>query len=277
VQINALLLPPGKMELAFNFGLSSSATDLPIIVTLIDPSDTQQTINTLGIAQIENRNYVSALTATLGLPYDSQVSLNFPFNSKNIFSGTAVNGELTENRNTSNSNLGDIGVTLLKTIAKEKGRRPDLIARLSIDFDTGKTNSAGLGSGSEAVEYTLGLGATKRQDPLVFSYQLTHTISETKDDLFRAGDVTELSLGAILAASPYTSIKLSFSQSVIGKSTIEGEKIDQLNRAPASVSLGTSSVIGRSTFIYSDVTIGLNDSANDYRVSIGISRQLSLF
>lgn len=276
VQINALLLPPGKMELSLGLGFSSDATDFPVIITVANPDDTSQTINTLGVAQLENRNYDVALNASVGLPYDAQVSLNIPFASKNLFSSTALQTDTTEQSNFSIDGIGDIGLSLLKTIIKEKGRRPDIIARFSADFDTGDTNDSGLRTGSDAVEYTVGLSATKRQDPLVFSYQLSHTLSEEKNG-FKAGNVTQLSLGAILAASPYTSIKLSFSQSVVGKATIDGADIERVNRAPATMSLGTSSVVGRSVFIYTDVQAGLNETATDYRISFGLSRQFSVF
>ena len=276
VQINALLLPPGKMELSLAIGFSSDATNTPIIITVADPDDASQVINTLGVAQFENRNYDAALSASIGLPYDAQLSLNLPFTNKNLFTSTVLQSETSEQSSPSIDGFGDVGLSFLKTIVKEKGRRPDIIARFSVDLDTGDTNESGLNTGSDAVEYTIGLSATKRQDPLVFSYQLSHTVPERKND-FKAGDVTQLSLGAILAASPYTSIKLSFSQSIVGKSEFGGAEIERANRAPASISIGTSSVVGRSVFIYSDVTAGLNDTATDYRISLGFSRQISVF
>jgi len=276
IQINALLLPPGRLELALNLGFNSDASNTPVIVTLIDPDDANQTINTLGITQLENRNYDAAVNASIGLPRDTQLSFNLPFVSRNLFNSTSLDGSIAESDNASINGIGDVGLSLLKTLAKEKGRRPDVIARLTVDLDTGDDNQSGLRTGSNAVEYTFGLGATKRQDPLVFSYQLLHTVSEETGD-FESGDVTQLSLGAILAASPYTSIKLSFSQSIIGKSRFDGVDIEQANRAPATISLGTSSVVGRSLFLFSDVTVGLNDSATDYRISLGISKQISIF
>ena len=276
IQINALLLPPGRMELSTIFGFSSDATDIPVIIPLTDPNDASQVINTLGVTQIENRNYDVTVSASIGLPYDSQFSLNIPFTVKNLFTSTALQLDTVGEVNSSINGFGDVGLSFLKTIVKEKGRRPDIIARLSVDFDTGESNDSGLTTGSDAVEYTIGLSATKRQDPLVFSYQLSHTVSERQNG-FKAGDVTQLSLGAILAASPYTSIRFSFSQSVVGEADINGNDIDRANRAPASLSIGTSSVIGRSVFLFSDVSAGLNDTATDYRITIGLSRQFSVF
>ena len=276
IQINALLLPTGKMELSTIFGFSSDATDIPVIVPVTDPNDASQVINTLGVTQIENRNYDAIVSASIGLPYDAQFSLNIPFAVKNLFTSTALQLGTIGEENSSIDGLGDISLSFLKTIAKEKGRRPDIITRFSVDFDTGETNNSGLSTGSDAIEYTIGLSATKRQDPLVFSYQLSHTFSE-RNNGFKAGDVTQLTLGAILAASPYTSIRFSFSQSVVGKANIDGSDIDRANRAPASLSIGTSSVIGRSVFLFSDVSAGLNDTATDYRISIGLSHQFSVF
>ncbi len=275
VQINALLLPLGKAELALNFGFSSNSTNSPIIVEVFDPA-TSETRNALGVAQFERRNYEATISANIGLPYDTQFGLNLPFLASNIFSSTTVDSMDSGNTGLSSSGIGDLSLSLLKTVSKEKGRRPDIIARFSIDLDTGENSANGISTGSNAVEYTFGVSATKRQDPLVFTYQLSHTIAAEKDN-FQPGDVTQLSLGAILAASPYTSIKFSFVQAIVGKSSINGESIQQINRAPASISLGTSSVVGKSVFVYTDIATGVNDAALDYQLTVGLSRQFNVF
>ena len=68
------------------------------------------------------------------LEFDLKVPYSFRKNEFNI--GTAVTD--TENKEVSDSGIGDIEGSFLWQLASEKGARPDIIANLRVKSDTGK-------------------------------------------------------------------------------------------------------------------------------------------
>ena len=163
-------------------------------------------------------------------------------------------------------------MTLLKTLIREKGRRPDIIARLGVDTDTGAESKDGISFGSGGTEFTVGLAATKRQYPLVFNYGVSHSIADTVDKV-RSGAVTQLYSGVYLAASPYTSLSIAFNQSIVGEARANGARIKGSDRTLGALSLGFSSTIGRNWFLSGVLSAGLNESANDYVVAVAVSKR----
>lgn len=270
VQIDALLLAPGRAELGFDFGYSYNALSFPILVELVD-TDGGDDATAIATTVSESRQYNVSADFRVGLPGDTQLDFSVPFEvSTETASTSFVNGLLGRGSSTE-SGVGDVSLSLLKTVAHEKGRRPDVIARLTYDSESVSENE-GTSIGSGAQEITVGLSATKRQDPLVFTYGLSHTIS-LEENGFSAGPVTQVSLGTLLGASPYTSLRFAFDQIIVGESEIDNQRIDGSGANIGVVTFGVSSVISQSTFLSAGVRFSLSDAGTDYSFTMGLSRR----
>jgi len=269
IQLNALLLRPGRAEVAVSYDFGFDKESEPVLVSLEDTS-TGETTTQVGQQQREVSSNSVDFDVKLGLPYDSQISLSVPFGSSRQDIGLVVSGTQGESQQFSSDGFGDVVVSIDKTLAREKGRRPDIILSAAYDSDSG---SADTGSGAQ--EFTLGVTATKRQDPLVFTANLSRTFSQKTDEGVRAGDVTQFSLGTLLAASPYTSLQFLFSQALIDSAEIDGESISDSDAKIASFSAGVSSVVAESMFLNAQLRFGLVDSGTDYRLTFSLAKQFS--
>ncbi|EAR21782.1 transporter [Nitrococcus mobilis] len=166
----------------------------------------------------------------------------------------------------SSSSFGDFRLGLAKALLREGLWWPNLIGRVTWDTDTGKTNTANpLGSGFN--ELSGSLTATKRQDPLVFIGSLSYTTRFEKNGI-DPGDELGFSVGALLAASPETSLRLIINQSFVDKIKVDGRAIDGTDRVIASLGFGASSIVGHGKFLDFSATAGLTDQAPDYSVGV---------
>jgi len=273
IQLNALLLAPGRAELGFDMGFGFDSQTSPILIELIDEA-TGESSSGVATTRSARRSYTLSADLRFGLPGDTQIDLGIPVEVSTDTRTTQFGGAILDNSSSTISGVADIQLSLLKGLVQERGRWPDIIARFSIDTDSASSGDGeSVGSGSN--EYTLGLTVTKRQDPLVFTFGLSHAISASVDD-FTAGPVTQLSMGTVLAASPYTSLRFSFDQVVVGESSFEDQDITGSGTNLGVLSLGVSSVVSQFTFVNASLGVGLTDSGTDYSISIGISRRLDL-
>lgn len=273
IQLDALLLGKGKAELGFDVGYSFNASSTPVLIELIE-NDTGGESTAVATTVNESRDYSLIADFRFGLPGDTQLDVSIPLEVSTQTAATSFVGGLLGRASSTESGVGDISLSLLKTVSHEKGRRPDVIARLTYNSDSlsGDENTS-IGSGAQ--ELTVGLSATKRQDPLVFTYGLSHTIS-IEDDGFKAGPVTQLSLGTVLAASPYTSLRLAFDQIIVSDSEFDGQSIEGSGANIGALTFGVSSVISQFTFLSAGIRFSLTDVGTDYSLTMGFSRRFDL-
>jgi len=182
-----------------------------------------------------------------------------------------VAGLSVDSESQSLSDVGDYSVGFTKALFYEKGRIPDLLFNLRFDGDSGRESGA-LRTGSGANELTVGFNATKRQDPLVFTFAVSHSVAENVDG-FEAGSVSRLSVGTLLAASPYTSLQLEFDQAFIRESSLDGVTLADTDASIGSMLIGASSVLTKSLFLSAGLRVGLTENATDYQFSLGLSRR----
>ncbi|MBK1735902.1 hypothetical protein CKO15_11560 [Halorhodospira abdelmalekii] len=167
------------------------------------------------------------------------------------------------------SSVGDVKIGLAKTLARERGARPDLVARIVWDTDTGDQMDGDVSMGLGFDQLRVSLSALKRQDPLVFTatgaYEYTFEEGEVKP-----GDAWALSLGTSLAASPDTSLSASLIQRFSSRAEIDGRSVDGTDQVSGVLALGASSIVGRRTLIAFSVAVGVTDDAPDYAVSLAV-------
>ena len=124
-------------------------------------------------------------------------------------------------------------------------------------------------------ELGLNLSAVKRQDPLAFVAGIGYSTVLEKNDI-EPGDTLSLSVGAVLAASPSTSLRLAFSQQFTDEVEIGGQKLDGSDSTAGVLTIGASTTIGRRALLDVALDVGLNDDAADYAVRVAMPIRFDL-
>ncbi|MGZ8995762.1 MAG: transporter, partial [Rhodospirillales bacterium] len=175
---------------------------------------------------------------------------------------------------TSASGFGDVTVGFAKELLRERGWRPDLLARVTWGTDTGQEkDDIILGSGFHSI--TASLTALKRQDPLAFFATGFYRTSFEKDDK-EPGDEFGFSLGTVLAASPDTSLFFSLEQIFANEDKSGDPSFAGSDEVSSALVVGASSVLGRGVLLSVNAGIGLTDDAPDYFVRVSLPIRFNL-
>lgn len=257
-QTGALLLPSGQID--FEPGLSYTRREFS------SPSYYLLGANLLFVPQQTKRDEITGnLALKVGLPWDSQLEFGLPYTfvHQSLLSDLGTAGRFTESANT--SGLGDFSVAVAKTLTRERGWRPDLIGRVTYIVGNGDRLSDGivLPSGNPAAQVQL--VALKRQDPLAFVGSLTYQKAFEKDQIKR-GDQAGFSVGTMLAASPQTSLQLSFSQTFEQKLEIAGSKFPGSEQTIGLFNVGASSILSKNLMLNTVLSMGLSNDAPKYAI-----------
>jgi hypothetical protein len=214
----------------------------------------------------QNRNeFTWALDARLGLPWESQFEIALPYNLVNqqLTNVFAAPPQLVSNR--SGNAVGDLTVSLAKTLVHESGWIPDLLGRITYEAPTGplNINQVPLLSGQSKLSFTA--TALKRQDPLVFTATAGYTKAFEANNI-NPGDQLNFQVGAFLGTSPETTLRGVLQQNFIQDVTVNNVTFKGSNSAQSILNLGASSILGRGILADLQVGIGLTNSAPKYSV-----------
>lgn len=263
VVTGALLLPAGQMDLTTAFGYTRSETSAPNLFA----ANGSQYLATHRL----RRDLLSAdLSLRVGLPYDAQLELGIPFRYAREQEVTEVAFSPRAEAATSGSGLGDLRLGLAKGLLHERNWWPDLIARIDWDTAFGKDEAHGISLGGGFSEVQASLTMTKRQDPLVFVGSASYETTLKKGEI-KPGDRIGLSFGALLAASPETSLRVTFNQSFVNAMKIGERSIPGSDRLSAMLSFGASSIVGHGKFVDVSAGIGLTGDAPDFSLGLSFS------
>lgn len=263
-QSGALLLPRGTVELTPGFTYKRTELTSPQFATATNSATGAPDL--VLVNQHARRNEMTAsLDLRAGLPYNSQVELSLPFNYvrssqvNDIGTSTSDNGK----------GMGDITVGLANAFVRESGWHPDLIGRLSYNFGNGRRNDGlvSLGAGFRQVQAEL--VALKRQDPLAFVASTFYQKTYEKDGI-KPGNAAGLSLSALLAASPATSLQFGFSQIYRQKQEINGAELAGSDQTYGIFTLGASSVLSRDVTLITRFGIGVGNDAPKYSFNFSL-------
>jgi hypothetical protein len=255
VDVGALLLPPGKVELAPAFSYVRRESRAPFVVA--------QT-------EVRRNELTASLPLRVGLPLDAQLELSVPYRIVDQSQVLTVGFAEQEAVDGTGHGFGDLRLGLAKTLWQEDGGlAPDVIGRIAWDSDFGDDEDNGVPLGGGFHELSGSLSLLKRQDPLAFFGSLSYETTFEKDGI-EPGDDLGLSIGTILAASPDTSLRMALDQSFVQNTTINGQEVDGTDKVASSLSLGASSVLGRGVLLNAAVDVGLTDDAPDYAVSLSL-------
>jgi Putative MetA-pathway of phenol degradation len=270
VQEGVLLLPLGQAEIEPAFEYTRREFNVPTFVTV--NGDTF-----VGEQEIKRNEFEMGTTLRVGLPLDSQVEVGIPYNYVNESVNTTVGGGVPQSSNSESGNgYGDVSVGLAKTLLQEgAGWWPDVIARVTWDADTGKTQDNGVFLGGGFNELSGSLSAVKRQDPLAFVGSVSYAKTFEHDDI-EPGDELGFALGTVLAASPETSLSFFFNQTFADDTKIDGDTINGSDQVIGTLSIGAATILGPNTLLSITGEIGLTDDAPDYAIGASVPIRFNL-
>jgi hypothetical protein len=268
-RVGALLLPFGMMELEPSLGYVRRESDAPTQVDLFGLfAQVRET-------EIRRDELNATLAMRLGLPYDTQFEASIPYDYVDQTVVTAAGFTPMAEVNESGGGIGDISIGLAKGLLQEGAWWPDVVARIDWDTATGKASANGIGLGGGRHELTGSLSFVKSQDPLAFIGSLSYQKAFEKDGI-EPGDRVGIAAGAVLAAGPDTSLRVSLSQTFAGKAEINGEELPGSSETAASLNLGASSVLGRGVLLDASASIGLTEDAPDYGARLALPIRFDL-
>jgi hypothetical protein len=273
VQRGAVLLPPGAVQVEPSLALVRLEAEEPAFLVQGAGGGVASTVAVQGLRERGSR-LTAGLGLRIGLPLEAQLTLDMPYRYVDTsIVGRAASGELRD-RGRDVAGFGDLAVSFDKQLLRERGWLPDLVAGLTWNTDTGQTeHGVDLGSGFD--EITAGLTASKSQDPLVFVAGLSYTHAFEEGGA-EPGDVYGLSLGAVLAASPETSLRFFFDQGFVQRAEIDGEGVPGSDTWVGLLSIGASSILSRRVLLDAELGIGLTESAPDYTFRVSLPIQFDL-
>jgi len=188
---------------------------------------------------------------------------------------TMIGGAVGDAADGSGQAFGNPRLTLAKTLARESGWWPDLVASAYWDTDIGKSNDNGIALTGNFNEVGVNLSAVKRQDPLAFVGGLGVSRAFEKDGI-EPGDSLTLSASAVLAASPATSLRFGVSQQFAAETKLDGDEIGGSDRTAGILTLGASAVLGQRALVDVALDVGLSDDAPDYAIRLAVPLRFDL-
>lgn len=261
-QTGALLLAPGTFEFTPGLLFSRAEQTSPILLSFTSPLTGQPT-TAIAESRVRRNEFTARADLRYGLPFDAQAELSLPYSR---FTGQQ-NNTFGAVESSSANGPGDVSLGLARTFTRERGALPDVIGRVSWNTGSGRQFAAPLSNGAGFPQLQAEVVAVKRQDPLAFVASASYAHVFEKDGV-RPGAAMVLSLSALLAASPSTSLQLGFAQVVRGKQELQGVRQDGSDQTYGLVTLGASSVLSRDVTVVTQFGIGLGNDAPKYTISI---------
>ena len=265
-----LLLRPGQIEIEPGLSYTRRETSSPVFVSSADSGAVF-----IGDDRVERDEVRASVDLKVGLPFDSQVEVSLPFNYVDQSIKTMVGGTIGASADGSGQAFGNPRFAVAKTLMRERDFWPDLVLRGFWDSDLGTARDNDIPLTGNFNELGLNLSAVKRQDPLAFVAGIGYSTVLEKNDI-EPGDTLSLSVGAVLAASPSTSLRLAFSQQFTDEVEIGGQKLDGSDSTAGVLTIGASTTIGRRALLDVALDVGLNDDAADYAVRVAMPIRFDL-
>ena len=263
VVTGALLLPFGRADIQPSFTYIRRQEEAPTLLA-------QGRRFVAASQDVRRDTFIADLFLRFGLPFDSQLEVDIPYRYVEQQVVTEVGFGARAETESHGSGFGDLGFGLAKGLLHERNWWPDLIGRVTWDTDSGETSDDGFSLGGGFNELQGSVTMTKRQDPLVFIGSASYGTTFEKDDI-NPGDQLGFSVGALLAASPETSLRVILNQTFVNELEVGDRAIGGSDQVFGTLNFGASSIIGRGKFLDLTAGIGLTDEAPDYSAGISVT------
>jgi len=259
---NIFVLPRGVYELEPAFEYSYRATDaLDIVSGTGTPTVTRRDVKQ---DRLETR-----LTLRAGLPRESHVEIRVPYVLLRTDRSTADQIEET----THQAGLGDLQLAFTKQLADDRPGRPGVLASATWRAPTGDfvLGEPSKGSGFHSLQAALTL--VKRQDPLVFFGTVSYTavLKRSHDGKeIDPGNPVDLKVGAMLAASPRTSLRGGFELSRNGRTQLNGAAVPGSDAAVGMLQIGLATLLSRRSLLDVELKMGMTPDTPDFAVVVSV-------
>jgi Putative MetA-pathway of phenol degradation len=260
VREGGLVLPRGVFEVEPRFQYTHRATQGLNVATLG------------GFAQVAQqdlrRNDLEASVAVrAGLPASFQFEARLPYvwSEQNRATASAV----SESERV--SGWGDLELGVTKQLATARGG--GLLGSLVWKTISGENEPGRLSPGSGFPQLQAALTYVTREDPLVFfvspsySWVVKRDRNGTEVD---PGDAIGVRAGALLAASPETSLRAAFDLSFAGRTRIGGTSVPGSDTTTGILELGFAKLLTRRTLLDVQLGIGVTPDAPDFRLRLAL-------
>jgi hypothetical protein len=266
-QSGALLLPPRTIEVTPSYTYRRVELNASVPASISVPGGPASAF-VLANQRTRRNEHVARVDVRAGMPYATQLELGVPYNAVRSSQITEA-GSAISTSSANGSGAGDITLGVAKTLFRERGAIPDLVGRLSYSFGNGSRSDDNVALLGGTRQLQAELTAIKRQDPLAFVATAFYGKAFEKDAI-RPGDSAGISLSAILAASPATSLQFGFSQIHRREQENSGVKIPGSSQTYGVASIGASSVLSRDVTLITQFGIGVGSDAPEYSVSFAL-------
>jgi hypothetical protein len=261
VRTGVLLLPAGLAEVEPAFVYQRHERSTPVFFT---EGGQQFIANDV----VRTSTLDASLLLRVGLPRDTQLELGLPYRYVEEKQAIEVGGAIRTASGGNTSGAGDARIGVAKTLFRGRGAQSSLVGRITWDTGTGDDDAGAVSLGrfgSNEVEFSL--SGTNRQDPLVVIGNLFYRRG-LDDPAINPGDQLGLSVGALLAASPDTSLRVVLDQTYEKALTQNGVTVQGSDTVITALLFGASSNIGVGKFLDVWVQVGLTDTAPDYTFGV---------
>lgn len=260
VRTGGLVLPKGVFELEPRLQYSYRGTQGLGIVTVGGVAQVAQ-------QDVSRNRFEARLDLRAGLPWSMQAEIRVPYVWVDEDRASATR------ESEQSSGLGDIEIGLAKQFLDERGSRPALLGALNWRSASGDHELGRLSPGSGFPQLQAALTAVKRQDPLVFygtaSYTWLFERERSGSDV-DPGDALGLKAGAILAASPETSLRAALDLTWSGRAELNGTSVPGSDATAAVLELGLAMLLSSRTLLDLELGIGLTPDVPDFRVRLAL-------
>ena len=209
----------------------------------------------------------------VGLPWDSQVEFSVPYDYKTLMNTSRVLTTGISQQGVNASGFGDPTLTLTKQLMSESEWLPNLFVSGSWDTNLGETyRRLPLGTGFN--EFRIGLLASKRQDPLVFTAGFTYQKSLENRGV-TPGDQFIPSVGMLFAVSPETSLQLSQQVAFVSGVRQNGLLIPGSDQVSGIFTVGLLSILRPGWVVNLSASIGETPDAPSLTVQLSLPIRLN--
>jgi len=233
----------------------------------IEPSFSyaRREIPTLVLFNLNRNEFVSALTARIGLPWETQLEASLPYNIAEEQITNAFTSPAQEVSTRWGNSVGDVTLGVAKTFVHESGWIPDLLGRITYEIPSGPQTDNQVPLPSHFHNLGFSTTALKRQDPLVFVATAGYAKAFQMGQI-EPGNQIKFQVGAFLGTSPETTLRSVLQQNFLDDTKIRDTRVPGSGGVQSVLNFGGSSILYRNILLDLQVGVGLTNLAPKYSV-----------
>jgi hypothetical protein len=222
-------------------------------------------IPTMVLFNLNRNEFVSALTARVGLPLETQLEASLPYNIAEQEITNAFTSPAQKVSARWGNSVGDVTLGVAKTFVHESGWIPDLLGRITYEIPSGPQNDNEVPLPSHFHNLAFSTTALKRQDPLVFVATAGYAKAFQMGQI-EPGNQIKFQVGAFLGTSPETTLRSVLQQNFLDDTKIRDTRVPGSGGVQSVLNFGGSSILYRNVLLDLQVGVGLTNLAPKYSV-----------